>query len=691
MIVKNILRMRYTLLIFLFLLPFSNIFTQNTITIESNDTLLMIGDKCYTRPVDEKTPLVQDIMNNVGFTPSSSEHLLLGGNNAEKIWIKFILHNKTKETIYLESLFPAIDTATLYVVDNGLMTQLQQTGQYFSFRTRTLDLNKLTFGIEPSATPNVYLLSVKVKWACNVELRVGTNKSLLRTNHREDVLEGIFIGFVLAFFLYNIFIYAKFKEYLYLIYSGYSICNIGFLLWYKGYLAEIFMRNTPFLNDYPMMLQAFAGLFGLFFVVKFLNIKENLPHYYKYIQLFYVYYGFNIFVTFCGFWELSIYMAYFSSPLVISLIFIMGYKMWLRGVPYTLYCMIGWFSLSVSIVIFILENRGVMPHNVFTVYSLHLGVALESMFLSFAIAHRFSLMNTQSESNQARMIQALEENKRLINERNKMLEETMQGHDSALQFALSKVNESEEKLQDYAHQLEKSNRELTEFAHIASHDLKAPIRGILSFSQLFERRNQTKFDDTDREYFNYIKSNAAQSARLIEDLLNYSKIDKNLGDPNPVDLNKSVFMASMNLQNLIQEKGAEINYENLPVVKSHVSLMTHLFQNLIGNGIKYNKSGHPVIEINAEKNEVGEVVYSVKDNGIGIPALHQKEVFAMFRRLHGQSEYEGTGIGLSFCTRIVETYGGRIWIESEVDMGTTFYFTLPKAKVLEYVANAVTA
>jgi light-regulated signal transduction histidine kinase (bacteriophytochrome) len=298
-------------------------------------------------------------------------------------------------------------------------------------------------------------------------------------------------------------------------------------------------------------------------------------------------------------------------------------------------------------------------------------------------------MNSENQMTHARIIQTLEENRRLIDEKNKMLENKMQGHDSELQYALSRVNESEIKLKDYARQLEKSNRELTEFAHIASHDLKAPIRGIMSFAQLFERRNKAKFDDTDREYFNYIKSNASQSARLIEDLLNYSKIDKNLGEPTEVDLNKSIFLATMNLQNVIQEKKAEIIYENLPVVMSHVSLMTHLFQNLIGNGIKYNKNPIPTIKISAKTLDNTEIVYSVKDNGIGIPEQYQKDVFAMFRRLHGQTEYEGTGIGLSFCTRIVETYSGRIWLESEIGVGTTFHFTLPKATVLAYHTEGV--
>jgi light-regulated signal transduction histidine kinase (bacteriophytochrome) len=262
-----------------------------------------------------------------------------------------------------------------------------------------------------------------------------------------------------------------------------------------------------------------------------------------------------------------------------------------------------------------------------------------------------------------------------------LLEQKVQERTLELQNALKEVNDKEEKLQEYAYRLENSNRELTEFAHIASHDLKAPLRSIMSFAQLFERRNINKFDDTDREYFNFIKSNATQSARLIEDLLNYSKIDKNLGEPVAVDINKCIFIAEMNMQSLLREKNAVIQYENLPILRGHTSLITQLFQNLINNGIKYNKSAQPCIKIGLQRNERNECVFSVSDNGIGIAAENFDKVFAMFRRLHTQTEYDGTGIGLSFCTRIVETYGGKIWLESEIEKGTTFYFTLPKAKM----------
>jgi signal transduction histidine kinase len=245
-----------------------------------------------------------------------------------------------------------------------------------------------------------------------------------------------------------------------------------------------------------------------------------------------------------------------------------------------------------------------------------------------------------------------------------------------------KLYESERQLKQYAHKLEESNKELTDFANIASHDLKAPVRGILSFAQLFEKRNKDKFDERDQEYFNFIKTNALQSLKLIESLLNYSKVDKNIGEPSELDVKDAVFSAQNNLIAVINERHAIVEMDDLPTIEAHPLLVMQLFQNLINNGIKYNQSAQPTIHISSKNCEKEGCVFSVKDNGIGIPEQHKQDVFAMFRRLHGASEYEGSGIGLAFCKRIVETYEGKMWLESEEGKGSTFFFTLPKAKVL---------
>lgn len=245
-----------------------------------------------------------------------------------------------------------------------------------------------------------------------------------------------------------------------------------------------------------------------------------------------------------------------------------------------------------------------------------------------------------------------------------------------------KLSINEMKMKEYAEHLEKSNQELTDFANIASHDLKAPIRGILSFAQLYERRNKQKFDDRDTEYFDFIKTNANQSLRLIEGLLSYSKVDKNLGEPVEVLVAEAVESAQSNLMSVIKERNAKVIADNLPVIQGNMMLITQLFQNLINNGIKYNKSEQPTIIVSANCNQSGDCIFSVKDNGIGIEEKYQHDVFGMFRRLHSSAEYEGSGIGLAFCNRIVETYGGKMWLESKVGEGSTFYFTLPKATVI---------
>ncbi len=227
-------------------------------------------------------------------------------------------------------------------------------------------------------------------------------------------------------------------------------------------------------------------------------------------------------------------------------------------------------------------------------------------------------------------------------------------------------------------QLQQSNADLSMFASIASHDMKAPLRSISSFLQILEKKNKDKFDDTDREFIAFAVNGAKHLERMIEDLLSYSKVDKNLGPAQLVNLNEVSTIVEYNLKSLVEERNATIQIGKLPSMLAHQSLMSQLIQNLVNNGIKYNRRPDPMIKI-TDVSTNAEIIITISDNGIGIPKDQEHKMFKMFQRLHGGKEFEGTGIGLATCKKIADHYRGRIWFESS-DQGTTFYLAFPNSK-----------
>jgi signal transduction histidine kinase len=221
-----------------------------------------------------------------------------------------------------------------------------------------------------------------------------------------------------------------------------------------------------------------------------------------------------------------------------------------------------------------------------------------------------------------------------------------------------------------------SNKELEQFAYVASHDLQEPLRMVASFTQLLERRYKDKLDQDANDFIHYAVDGANRMQKLINDLLDYSRITSRGKDFDKVDVSQVLGQAVSNLQQLIIENTALITNDDLPELKADESQILRVFQNLIENAIKFKKKSEmPKIHISCKKkNEFYE--FAVRDNGIGMDMQFHDRVFTIFQRLHSKEEYPGTGIGLSICKRIVERHGGKIWFESKENEGTTFYFTL---------------
>jgi signal transduction histidine kinase len=235
---------------------------------------------------------------------------------------------------------------------------------------------------------------------------------------------------------------------------------------------------------------------------------------------------------------------------------------------------------------------------------------------------------------------------------------------------------AEETLQEYADRLKRSNEDLERFAYIASHDLQEPLRNVVSFAQLLSRRYQGKLNPDADEYIGYIVEGGKRMQALVSDLLDYSRVNTRGQAFQPVNTNDLVDHVIQNLYSQVQESNAVIMTDSLPVVEVDPGQLEMVFQNLIGNAIKFRKNGiAPHIHISAEK--TGDTwKFAIKDNGIGIdPAFHDR-IFVIFQRLHTRDKYPGTGVGLAIVKRIIERHGGKIWVESEAESGSTFYFTL---------------
>jgi len=225
-------------------------------------------------------------------------------------------------------------------------------------------------------------------------------------------------------------------------------------------------------------------------------------------------------------------------------------------------------------------------------------------------------------------------------------------------------------------ELARSNVALQDFAYVASHDLQEPLRMVASYVQLLEHRYKGKLDADADEFIAYAVDGASRMQKLINALLAYSRVGTHGKHFEPTDCAVMLHQALANLQAAIEESGAAITYDPLPIVMADDSQIVQLFQNLIGNAVKFRGEDSPRIHVSAEQ-KTNQWVFSVRAEAFGINPEFFERIFNVFQRLHGR-DYPGTGIGLAICKRIVERHGGRIWVESEPGKGSIFYFTIPK-------------
>jgi signal transduction histidine kinase len=236
--------------------------------------------------------------------------------------------------------------------------------------------------------------------------------------------------------------------------------------------------------------------------------------------------------------------------------------------------------------------------------------------------------------------------------------------------------EAQQMVEEQAEDLRRSNAELEQFAYVASHDLQEPLRKVASFCQLLERRYKGQLDERGEQYIEFAVDGAKRMQQLINDLLAFSRVGRLTSDFTDVDLSAALAQALVQIEVVVSEAGAQVTSDPLPTVQGENTLLVQLFQNLIGNGVKFSGGRTPRIHIGV-RSDGDEWEFCCADNGIGIEPQYQDKIFVIFQRLHGRDVYGGTGIGLAMCKKIVEYHGGRMWLDTTVTEGATFRWTLP--------------
>ena len=239
-------------------------------------------------------------------------------------------------------------------------------------------------------------------------------------------------------------------------------------------------------------------------------------------------------------------------------------------------------------------------------------------------------------------------------------------------------------------ELNRSNEELAQFAYIASHDLQEPLRMVASYTQLLSRRYKGKLDADADEFIAFAMDGANRMQRLIQDLLAYSRVGTKGKDLLETSSEDALRQALVNLRGAIEDSGALVTHDPLPTVLADEMQLIQLFQNLVGNAIKYQKPGIPQVHVSAARNDGKKWNFSVKDNGLGIDPQYFEKIFGMFQRLHKRDEFSGTGIGLAISKKIVERHGGSISVESQPGQGSTFRFALAGSETKSQISSEET-
>ncbi len=667
----------YLGVLFILLFPL-NVSSQTTILLNNTKELQDIGKQTYYLEDASLALSINQVLHDslqAKFEVNSQETINFS-STASAYWLKFKITKAVVDNFYLNVGSAYIDSISLYEFDDeNKLISARHTGDDLPFSTREIEVGNYLFALdfEKDITRTFYL-RVKSDQPLFFLLRVGTLPNFVAYEHDLDFLQGIYFGFMLLIFFYNLFLYFSTRERIYLYYIAYVFSITWFMASVFGYYFEYFWPNTPFLNQLVVISSGLTMITATLFTQKFLNTKESGSMMHKGSMVFLILGVLVCALVIFGFKIEGLKLSQGGLLLMAVFFLVLGIRFKLKGYRPATYYLFAWGALVVGIFFAILESLNltfVMKY----LNAMQIGSALEVLLLSFALGDRINMYKKQKEDAQLEALLAAQEKEKLIQEQNVILEK--------------KVQERTEEVALQNEELVNLNKEKDMLVNVVAHDLRTPLSHIRVLIQLIDVTSLHLTKDQ-KSYITEIDNSADRLSQMIGRILNIHALETNRVKlkNQVIDLVELVNYVVKCFRLTAEGKEIEVSMiseEGEHFVEVDKNYTIQVLENLVSNAIKFSDRGSKVF-LHVNSND-GKTYVTVEDQGPGISEEDQKKLFGRFQKLSAQpTEGEmSIGLGLSIVKKYIEAMNGEIYCESQLGVGTKFIISFESKDQLERV------
>lgn len=701
----------------LLLVLFSKVSFADSLIIHTNtSSIKKIGDAILILEDKTNQLSVSEVLTSNQFKPSIAPVPSLKVSSSS-FWIKFKINNRSdKAELLVELAQPTIDEVEFYTILPGNKIVVVKVGEYLPFSNRKYQHPNYLFDINIAKNDTgTYLMKIKSREQIQVPLSIGVSDLILETYLIRELVSGIYFGIIAVMFLYNLFIYFTVRNKGYLYYVVYIILVGLTMTTLQGYAFKYFWPNTPWLATYSLFLfPPLSGIAGLVFVKVFLCTKENFPSYNKGAGFLIINYLISIILAFAGFFDVSYSIIGINAMLVSLYLLYVGYGIFKKGHRPAKFFLLAWSIFLVGICLFVLKDLDILPYNDLTTNTMSIGSTIEVVLLSFGLADHINILKKEKEASQQQALEALEENKRVVEQQNTMLEKNVKERTAALEASNQELNETFKNLKDAQAQLVSSEKmaSLGQLSAGIAHEINNPINFVMSnvnplkrdiseIFELLEKYDELKDEndlkvklgkilklrkDMDMDFLvkevelllNGIHEGALRTSEIVKGMSTFSGND-DTGYKN-ANIHKCIDSTLIVLNSVIKGNIAVVKkYDELPLIECNPGKLNQVFLNLLNNAAQsikseknVNKKG--IIRIQTQLLD-NYIEIKISDNGAGIPEGYLTKIFDPF--FTTKAVGEGTGLGLSIVNNIIKGHNGTISASSVKGEGAEFTIMLP--------------